>query len=71
MLNKSDDSPVIVIDFGLSHIFEVQGARTKNMHTKAGTPYYIAPEVLEGKYNESCDVWSLGIYLLQLLNMCF
>lgn len=48
MLNKRDDSPVITIDFGLSHLFNEVKAneKKKHMHTKAGTPYYIAPEVL-------------------------
>jgi calcium-dependent protein kinase len=31
------------------------------MKTKIGTPYYMAPEVIEGSYNESCDMWSLGV----------
>jgi len=36
-----------VIDFGLSTTFDDK----KNLQTKAGTPYYISPEVLEGKYD--------------------
>ena len=32
-----------------------------------GTPYYIAPEVLDGHYNESCDMWSLGVILFIML----
>ena len=31
------------------------------MTTKIGTPYYVSPEILEGKYDMSCDMWSVGI----------
>lgn len=56
-----DEVEIKIIDFGLAkHYNEKQ---EKQMKTKAGTPYYIAPEVLKGTYNEKCDVWSCGVIL--------
>ena len=38
------------------------------MNSKLGTPYYVAPEVLEGNYDKSCDLWSLGVLTFMLLS---
>lgn len=51
-----------IADFGTSRY------STGKMNDLKGTPYYIAPEVLEGDYNEKCDIWSLGVILYILLS---
>jgi len=33
-----------------------------------GTAYYIAPEVLNDRYDEKCDIWSIGVILFMLLS---
>lgn len=38
-----------IIDFGLSKI--MKEGKLERMKTRAGTPYYISPEVLAGNYN--------------------
>lgn len=53
-----------VCDFGLSQHLEPG----RHLHALAGTPYYMAPEVLDGDYEEKCDVWSIGVIAYMLLS---
>ncbi|CAK75708.1 unnamed protein product (macronuclear) [Paramecium tetraurelia] len=62
-INEDPNSQLKVIDFGTSRKFD----NTKAMSKRLGTPYYIAPEVLNHQYNEKCDIWSCGIILYILL----
>lgn len=49
-------------DFGISKIIATKGATTV-----LGTPYYISPEMCEGKpYNAKSDVWALGCILYEM-----
>jgi calcium-dependent protein kinase len=56
-------SNIKVIDFGTSSLLETN----KSLKQRYGTSYYIAPEVIKGKYNEKCDLWSCGVILYILL----
>ena len=59
--SKSRDA-IKVIDFGTS-----QPYASDHMHQVFGTPYYIAPEVLSGDYDEKCDLWSIGVILYMMM----
>ena len=41
--------------------------KDRNLDEKLGTPYFIAPEVLNKNYNEKCDIWSAGVITFILL----
>jgi calcium-dependent protein kinase len=64
-VHKGEEADLKIIDFGLSKI--MNGGKLQRMKTRAGTPYYISPEVLAGNYDVSCDMWSAGCMLYILL----
>ena len=65
LINPKEKGSIKVIDFGTSHVFD---QKHHEMHQMYGTAYYIAPEVLEGKYTELCDIWSIGVILYIMLS---
>jgi len=60
-------SIVKIVDFGLAAVLSSPRNR---MRLSAGTPLYLAPEVLLGRqkpYSSRCDVWSIGVLLCMFL----
>ena len=45
-------------DFGLSRMM-----MAAQKMTVVGTPFYLAPEIRQGIYNEKCDIWSFGVVM--------
>ena len=58
---------VKVVDFGLAvDMLDTRG----NAPVEAGTPYYMAPEILQGvKYTYPVDCWSFGVMLHEMLRL--
>ena len=54
---------VKLIDFGTAKIFEKGQQENKYV----GSSYYMAPEIIKRKYDEKCDLWSIGVILYILL----
>jgi calcium-dependent protein kinase len=67
-----DDIIVKLCDFGLCISQELITQEDPIFCKEVvGSPYYIAPEVLKKEYNQSCDVWSIGVLLHYLLTQTF
>jgi len=52
-------------DFGIARVLESTAA---NARTQIGTPFYISPEIADGKpYNAPSDMWAMGCILYELM----
>ena len=76
LFQSKTDVLIKLIDFGLVRSSLGKGVvpilghslpQASDEQEVIGTSYYIAPEVLDRSYNESCDVWSLGAILYLML----
>ncbi|EAN32459.2 Protein kinase domain protein [Theileria parva strain Muguga] len=68
-IKDNDDITVKLADFGLAN------SSPRVLKTRAGTPYYVAPEIIKCNghncYSVKCDSWSAGIMLhIFLLGTC-
>ena len=64
LLDTEEGKNIIkIIDWGTARYFD----KNKKMNRISGTPYYIAPEVIMGNYDEKCDIWSCGVIMYILL----
>ena len=63
LLDNEEYFWIQIIDFGTAKIF----VNNQNEDKIVGSPYYIAPEVLNKDYNEKCDTWSVGVILYMFL----
>ncbi|HWR15793.1 MAG TPA: protein kinase [Terriglobales bacterium] len=61
---------VKVLDFGLAGVKEIEEqteTRSTKVNLVAGTPRYLAPELLSGKpANPRSDIWALGVTLYEM-----
>ena len=62
----SENMELKVGDFGLATKLDFEGEKKR---TVCGTPNYIAPEILDGKFGYSfeVDIWSLGVIIYTLI----
>ena len=61
-----------LIDFGTATSYYIIDKKSEaesfiRMSTTIGTAYFMAPEVFGDNYNQSCDMWSIGVIMFILL----
>lgn len=61
---------IIIGKNGLPYLYNFKNAKvlTDRTQTKVGSPFYMAPEMIQGKnYTKSIDYWSLGVVLYEMI----
>ena len=54
-------------DFGIARVLRQTVDKAKTM---VGTPYYLSPEIIEGRpYSFKSDIWSIGVMLYEMCTL--
>lgn len=68
LFTNSQSKNVKIVDFSLAQFYN---KKNKFIYVNAGTPGYVAPEILENleekqRYDCKCDMFSLGILFYEM-----
>ncbi|CAG9310553.1 CDPK1_10 [Blepharisma stoltei] len=63
-LDSSDEAPLKITEFGVFQWLKSVPSITENIDVT----FYTAPEVIEGKFDNKCDIWSCGAMLYTMLS---
>lgn len=58
-----EESPIKIIDFGLASVVK----KKHLVRGQDGTPEYMSPECIKGKYTIHSDMWSMGVLMFTML----
>ena len=64
LMRPNDLSSLKIGDFGLALACEPWQQKSE----RAGSPYYVAPEVLSQNFSQGADLWSCGVLLFYALS---
>jgi len=62
-INSKLEYTIKLMDFGIA----IFGRNSNDLNAVETSPYFMAPEVIDNKYDNKCDIWSCGVILYILL----
>ena len=66
-MGSMENNTAKLIDFGLSKMMPNNNENRNKINSLVGSPLFVAPEVLNKKYTNKCDIWSLGVILFLIV----